>query len=382
MMKALWNRFPIRKSFGLSLRIGGAILVLTTGLGDTRLSARSSNLKHFSLREVRTCQPASGQTTAPALEVTGVGWSDDGSLIAGYSAYGTQVTVWDSHDCQKLHSFFVNDSQYVGPSIAFAAGGTRLFTPASMASRNDNQYTIDLWDVSASKVIERIEGPAGHAEVRKNRLAKFSLSPKGNLIAFSTADYGSPVTVFDRVTSEIAIFISSPRKNTASSLAFSSNNNGLAIGYINGLVRVFANARDPSSEEFFAYDQSSKIGVDAVIFSPDGSHIATGALVGSTLPASLKYSSIKLWQTATHHLAKEAASQSGSVKSLSWSPAGKYIAAIISDRTLAILDSSNGEIVETKQFGPVSVYVTAFSPSGRELAVATGSGLKIFKVSE
>ncbi len=98
--------------------------------------------------------------------------------------------------------------------------------------------------------------------------------------------------------------------------------------------------------------------VRALVFSPDGSLLATG----SYDPV------VRLWRVNDGGLEAELTGHTAWVRSVSFSPNGRFVASASDDDTVRLWDLSTGETVLTTQQGVQGVRVLAFSPDGSILA--------------
>ena len=95
--------------------------------------------------------------------------------------------------------------------------------------------------------------------------------------------------------------------------------------------------------------------VDAVLFSPDGRHLASASEDGT----------VKVWNAAMGGLERTLSQHSDVVYAVAYSPDGRTIASASGDRTVAICDAATGQVRMTLKghyalgFGPWSSAPTA-----------------------
>ncbi|OBT95231.2 hypothetical protein VE01_07574 [Pseudogymnoascus verrucosus] len=98
--------------------------------------------------------------------------------------------------------------------------------------------------------------------------------------------------------------------------------------------------------------------VEAVAFSPDGKHIASGS----------RDNTIKLWDASTGSLQKTLASHLGLVGAIAFSLDGKHIASGSGDNTIKLWDASTGSLQKTLVGHLDLVKAIAFSLDGKHIA--------------
>ncbi|WP_246162570.1 CHAT domain-containing protein [Brasilonema sennae] len=102
--------------------------------------------------------------------------------------------------------------------------------------------------------------------------------------------------------------------------------------------------------------------VNGVNFSPDGKILAT---VSSD-------KTVKLWNPATGQVIKTLSGHTNMVSGTSFSPDGKILATASCDKTVKLWDTATLKEIKTLSGHTNSVYGTSFSPDGKILATASG----------
>lgn len=152
-------------------------------------------------------------------------------------------------------------------------------------------------------------------------------------------------------------------------LAWSADGKYLAAGAPLPTTLTIRDARDGSVVRTLP-DQPGW--VEAVAYSPDGRYLVTGR--GALPPAS--DTKINIWDAKTGALVRNVAAplenSRNSVRAISFSPDGKYLASRHEDHVVGLYSLKDGKWIKTFPSrtgfpGPV-----AFSPNGRHLAYAIG----------
>ncbi len=107
--------------------------------------------------------------------------------------------------------------------------------------------------------------------------------------------------------------------------------------------------------------QGKRKGVEYVVFSPDGTHIATA---GGDNTA-------RIWDAATGKELFTLVGHTQLVRTVRYSPDGKYLATASADSTAKIWDAASGQLLLTLSGHTNAVQDVAFSPDGTRLATAS-----------
>jgi WD40 repeat protein len=131
----------------------------------------------------------------------------------------------------------------------------------------------------------------------------------------------------------------------------------------NALVREPAELADPGAASWTVETRSPRMGVHAVAYRPDGKVAATGGDDGT----------IRIWDTASGELVRMLVGDP--LRSLSWSPDGKVLAAAgAATSYISLWEAGTGRLLRRFTLGR---YV-AWSPDGRTLAAVEGAELLLW----
>ena len=288
---------------------------------DGTTIARAINNSSVGFWDVTTKQQI-GTLTKYGRKITAIAYAPDGTRIVSGNSDGA-VRVWDTTTLQRIGTL---GGHYTGgvTAVAYAPDGTTIATGGGWGGWGNNKdRTVQLWDAFTGKRKAKL---AGHTE----RITAIVYSPDGKTIA--TASRDSTVRLWHADTGKYKATL----KHTQG-----------------------VNAALPWSRDVNA--------INAIVYSPDGTTIATGTRNGKVL----------LWDTGTRRLKTEFTAR---VASIAYSPDSTTIATVSSDGTAALWDGQTGKrratITEHNRITPL-----AYSSDGTTIATGEPGRFGVWSTS-
>ncbi len=287
--------------------------------------------------------------------VNGVAFGPDGKRFASASD-DSSVIVWNVTSGQQIRS--VNNGNGPVNGVAFSPDGTQL------ASTGDR--TVTLWNLATGNAIV-------NSRLHSDYVLCVAFSPDGTRLASGSMNGGA--RIWDVTARPEAI----SRKDTSDTLlnvAFAPNRTELAWGgRENGNVVLWDLA--PEHSPFVL--KGHKVGVMCVVYSHDGSLLATGESIHSEGRGT-----VRLWDPVSRGQVNEFDAPAGaSIRGLSFSPDGHRLAAAVAtsspnDKTatgeIKVWDLPSGRIVAQWKDPANAIYSVAFSPNGKWIAAGGSRG--------
>lgn len=218
-------------------------------------------------------------------------------------------------------------------------------------------WSLGLWDASSGGLIRRYDDESG-------TIQSFQFSPDGTRLAAAVDDAvnrKNEIRFYDAVDGRPLASVTKPRVLGQSHAIFSFSPDGrcLVTNFHENELRVWS-ATDGS---LLGSLRGHTAMITAVAFSPDGGQIASGAANGS----------IRLWNSRTFSGGRELLGHASAVSVLAFRPDGETLASGSDDGSVRIWSRTAAEplAVLPDHRGMTAV---AFSPDGRQLAVAAQGG--------
>ena len=224
-----------------------------------------------------------------------------------------------------------------------------------LASGSDDG-TIQLWDMHTGEMLAILEGPAKFPE----GINAIAFSPDGKTLASATAEQ---IQLWDTHTKQLRGVLEGHARDVTD-IVFSPDGRTIASASWDWTLRLW-DASTGKPRKVFGKHTSS---VNTVAFSPDGETIASASR-GLIYLWNTKGTLLRLWYARTGEHIENFISHIDMIRTVVFSPDGKFLASGGYDSRLRLWDASTGHHIATLRGGGPAV---AFSPDGKLLANAYG----------
>jgi RNA polymerase sigma factor (sigma-70 family) len=295
--------------------------------------------------------------------VFALAFSPYGKVLASGS-FDKTIKLWDVATGKEIRTLSGHTKQVV--SLAFSPDGKRLASAASPFFGDPGQEPgeVKTWDVSNGLELRALEG-------HDTPIYAVTFSADGkHLVAVGGIDSQGYTTIWDAKTGNKRDSTQGPAVFYGGSL--SPDGKWIAVGGADKRVRVRLATQD-SSDRFATATHPDPI--YAVAYSPDGKLIASA---GPGKPPGIRF-----WDADTGERRLMIETPQRTIKSLSFRPDGKLIAAGAFDGTARVFDVASGKEVLALTDFHCNVNAVAFHPAGNRLAVATEDKLvRVYTLKE
>jgi len=276
--------------------------------------------------------------------VSAIAFSPDGSIIAAGDD-SQFVSLWDAATQEQLAAIDVSTQTY---DLAFNSDGTQLATA-------HGDRTVRLWDVLEGTELAVMEG-------HTSTIYGVAFSPDDSVIASGADD--RTVRLWDATNgSEIAVV--EGHTGGIYDINFSPDGSSIVTGSSDYTVRFWDAATGEELlmiEEVEVEDAEYNIGhdrsVNATVFSPDGSVVATG---------SDDYT-VRIWDAAGEQLA--VVDLETSVEDFAFSPDGSQLATISGTTEVRLWNLADGSEISAALGHTEDIIAIDFTSDGENMVFA------------
>jgi len=308
----------------------------------TRVAAASFD-QHVRVWEMPpSAEPPTQEVAAvPAL---GIAVSPDGAWLATMGGAG--LLLWDAQSGERVKTLHGHQGDLA--DAAFLPGSKMLVS----AGRDG---TVRLWDV-ATGLCRRVFAGG-------DMLEAVAVSAAGDLVAASGTPDGA-VTLWDPATGGRVGVLPGTRPRAAIALAFAPVGDRIAVGGLDGSLRLWRAHAQRLEREF----ARAGAGFLTLAFMPDGRELLTGDLTGT----------VKRWSLASG-TARLLADLKSPVASLRPFPDGVRTLVTTASGRAYLLTLASGAMTELSALKPTpwGAYGTV-SPDGRTVAITNGYAVRLF----
>ncbi len=254
-------------------------------------------------------------------KVTTVAWSPDGTRVASGDLKGS-VQIWNPTNGSLYLTYRFQAAaavvSHIGALQATSGGGDPGVY--SIVWSPDGKSIAAAMGSSLVRVFNARTGRTGLIyAVPSGKIHALAWSPDGMYIV--VAGSSIPTTVWNVRSGQNVFTYPENDQDAEFSLAWSPNSKSIALGNIDGTVRLW----DPLTNNILAYKGQS-MNIFSLAWSPDGTRIASGSIDDT----------VQIWDASTLATFFTYHGHTNELRAVSWSPNGQYIASGSSDQTVQV----------------------------------------------
>ena len=273
-------------------------------------------------------------------------FSADGKTLISGSEDST-VRLWDVHT-GELKCILEEHGDDVNAVVLSPDGKT-------LASGSDDG-TIQFWDMHTGEMLATLKGDAKFPE----GIRALAFSPNGTTLASATVEQ---IWLWDTATKQLKEVLEG-HTGFVTTVVFSPDGKTIASASWDWTFRLWDAATGKLRKTFGEHSSST----NTVVFSPNGETIASASR-GLIHLWNMKGDLLQLWYARTGEHLENLIDHIDYVRTLVFSPDGRFLASGGYDSRLRLWDASSGHHIVTLRGGGPAV---AFSPDGKLIASEYG----------
>ncbi|MDD5491431.1 MAG: WD40 repeat domain-containing protein [bacterium] len=266
-------------------------------------------------------------------------------------------------------------------TVCFSADGNLVVSgSAEFNPKNGqkDQQSIVVWDTATGEEIAKWtpgyenkshKGSIVSVAVSPNRHSLASLDEKGDLKIWDI----NQGEITERTTNKPLFHLNC---YSGGAVIFSPDGKQIISGGGDGLVKIW----DAATGKLLKTLKDHKASINSVVISPDGMIIASAG-GNSFQPSDPGDFSIRLWNAASGKLLAVLRGHSWNVRTLSFSPDGKFLASGGFDNSIRLWDIASRKELKVLREQEGGVSGVAFSPDGKLLA-SCGNTIKLWAIAD
>jgi DNA-binding beta-propeller fold protein YncE len=281
--------------------------------------------------------PTSISLPTDAAEMFAVAFTAGGATLVGAGFDG----IWRWNTATAAETSTTANGQIENGAIALSADGRTLAGQGFLSS------SVGVWDTLSGQRTTTLPWAAGSQSM--------ALTADGKTLAVSSGDPQPKLVLWNRTTGGNS---SLPATEAMTTMAFSADGTALALGGLFGVTVLDVRTKKTRFNAEF-------LGVSALIFSPDGSHLAV---------AEDGYFTVHVLDAVSGQARATLSGHTDKPTALAFSPDGGTLLSGAADKTIRVWDTATWRYTAVVTGDSKGIDSLAFHPSGRSFASGGTSG--------